>query len=79
MDWTDDSGNRVQLLRCPFCGKDVTTMISQTDLFGFGEDLADRFTVVCDMDKGGCGASCGFTWSKTRAANKWNSRAKVVI
>lgn len=32
-------------------------------------------TVVCDVEKKGCGANTGYAWSRIQAINKWNRRS----
>lgn len=71
---------------CPFCGKSVAefaTMKELEDCKHFEDDVCpaceiDECTgmrIVCNVLKGGCGASTGFAWSKERAIELWNRRA----
>ena len=64
------------LQKCPFCGGDVGTIVNQYELNDYQEndDAVKMFTVVCDYDKGGCGATCGFHSSEYYAALAWNTR-----
>lgn len=71
--WEDERGYSHPLMKCPFCGADVALLISQADMWGC-EDIIDRFTVVCDRDKGGCGATCGYRGTREKAAVAWNGR-----
>ena len=58
--------------------------------FGDGDDEYGKFdhcpmmeeydecpytTVVCDVEKKGCGASTGYAWDRIQAINKWNRRS----
>lgn len=79
-----------KLLPCPFCGKDVAELTNAHTLEKCGNfddnicscnhytdpDLTDcpYITVVCDVNKGGCGATCGFCGDKETAADRWNRR-----
>lgn len=77
-----------KLSPCPFCGsaKAPTVMTAQESeqCVHFESASCKCFEldaecevahVVCDMTKGGCGASSGFRMSKGEAANDWNQRA----
>lgn len=75
--WQDDKGQVHPLARCPFCGKEVAYLLSQAEMWDTDEDLVDRYTVVCDADKKGCGATCGFRKTKEEAANSWNRRTVI--
>ena len=73
-----DNSVGIKLKRCPFCGKrKATTIVNQFELKDCpepDEDVIKRYTVVCDHDKGGCGATCGFRSSREVAALFWNTR-----
>ena len=73
---------------CPFCGSakapTVTTAMQsgqcvafeiEDDCPCFGLDEGcEVWLVVCDITKGGCGASSGYRLSEGEAANDWNKR-----
>lgn len=74
-----DNGKIPMLQKCPFCGGDVGMIVDQYELNDYhrAEDESEvikMFTVVCDYDKGGCGATCGFHSSEYYAALAWNTR-----
>lgn len=64
------------LQKCPFCGGDVGKIVDQYELNDYheDEDAVRMYTVVCDYDRHGCGATCGFHSSKYYAALAWNTR-----
>lgn len=77
----------IELDRCPFCGrrKAVFSDVQDCELcsnfedevcpaYEPGTDCGVRF-VVCDMSKGGCGASTGWFRTKEAAAIAWNRRS----
>lgn len=72
---------------CPFCGSvkapTVTTAQESEQCVHFESASCKCFEldaeceiahVVCDMTKGGCGASSGYCLSKGEAVSKWNAR-----
>lgn len=66
---------------CPFCGKTdattITTCVEMAECENFeGCEVNGYYTVVCDFNKGGCGASCGYAPTKKEAEEKWNKRAE---
>lgn len=76
-----------ELKPCPFCGANVTTISNARDLeecSNFESDdcpcqnyeklYCSYFTVVCDVNKGGCGAASGYQTSIKKAINAWNRR-----
>lgn len=61
---------------CPFCGSDMYLRLYPSG--GAGEPLSKAFPevqVVCDFNRGGCGASTGFAFSPKQAIEKWNRRS----
>lgn len=66
---------------CPFCGKSVALVGSLSDL-SEGEDLSEydrnHYSVVCDYNEGGCGASVGqFYESELDAISAFIGRANL--
>ena len=64
-----------ELKPCPFCGSTTAPkMFTQEELWDekFSMDL---YTICCQMDAGGCGATCGFHWSAEKTIERWNRRA----
>lgn len=71
-----------ELKKCPFCGKKVAECKSvveieeideNNDLYGRWEDT---YEVVCNYNKGGCGATSGARGCKDEAIEAWNRRGK---
>lgn len=56
------------LLPCPFCGHETT------DLNDDDEDCPGQYAIVCNINKGGCGASSGFTFSVATSKGLWDRR-----
>lgn len=79
----------VKLMPCPFCGADAakisTAMQLEECAMAESEECPARKdadaakcgykTVVCDVNKGGCGAASGFWPTEEEAVRKWNQRA----
>lgn len=73
---------------CPFCGKSVAEVLNAHGLeecANFEDDSCpcnqyedagkcQFHTVVCGMNKGGCGASSGYFSTKEAAIYAWNRR-----
>ena len=62
---------------CPFCKNDSAHVSHTEEKCCCGEDMYNpAWTVTCDVNKGGCGASCGH-WHEAReeAIKAWNTRA----
>jgi len=80
----------VELMPCPFCGADaakISTAMQLEECAMFEEkdcpartaadtDDCGYKTVVCDVNKGGCGAACGFWPTEEEAIRRWNRRGK---
>ena len=60
-----------ELKPCPFCGESTVTMICRIN-----DDWRNRYSVLCDYERGGCGAESGWYHSKEEAAEAWNRRAE---
>ena len=75
---TDSEEQKSYLLqRCPFCGMDVATIWSTTDRDGEEHDDVVQFTVVCDFQRNGCGANCGWHHDAAKAVSRWNTRVVI--
>lgn len=49
----------VELKPCPFCG---------------GQNILGFYSMVCNVNKGGCGASSGYFSTVEKAIEAWNRR-----
>ena len=79
----------IRLKPCPFCGATVAQFTNAHDLEECGnfEDEncpCERYeqprncsfiSIVCNMNKGGCGSSSGYFSTEKQAAEEWNRRA----
>lgn len=70
---------------CPFCGKSVAefgTKKEMEECKNFESDRCPAYEIdecrgvriVCNVLKGGCGASTGYTFDKEKAIWMWNER-----
>ena len=70
---------------CPFCGKSVAEIVTLKELEEckkFEDDRCPAYEleqcpgkkIVCNVNRGGCGASTGFTWDEDKAIAMWNER-----
>lgn len=77
----------IKLKRCPFCFSDVACLSNAKELEDCKhfededkcpamkwEENCKSVCVVCDVSKGGCGASSGYATSIEKAIKKWNMR-----
>ena len=72
------------LIPCPFCGReDTPTLTTAKELeMCRNEDCTLDYrncyavAVVCDYNKGGCGACGGYGSTEQEAVDKWNERAE---
>lgn len=68
----------MELKSYPFCGKSVTDITSCVEVEGCEHfetcDYDGYFCIVCDVNKGGCGASGGYAKNKEKSIEKWNNR-----
>jgi len=68
-----------ELKPCPFCGKkdtlELTSCVELEECANFESCDVDPFVcVVCSSNKGGCGATGGYSDSEQGAFEKWNRR-----
>ena len=67
-----------EIKRCPFCGKNVAVLDhckGLEDCLNFEVCEGEGWkVVVCDFNKGGCGASSGYFKTKAEAITAWNRR-----
>ena len=63
-----------RLCACPFCGSKVAPYV--TRYWDDGRCCYREFEwqVICNFNKGGCGASSGVRGSEEAAINLWNRR-----
>ncbi len=73
-----------ELRECPCCGK--TDTVGLTDCHELQEcknfECCESYgyvCIVCDVNKGGCGASGGYAQTADEAAQKWNRRTAPEI
>ena len=67
-----------ELLPCPFCkGQNINIITCYDDacenVYCEGCDKV-RYTVVCNAQRDGCGAICGWKATKEEAIKAWNTR-----
>ncbi len=70
------------LVHCPHCGEtDCLEVTNGAEFSGHDEEDYPHspFAVVCNANKGGCGAMGGFAPTKETAAIKWNQRSAEVV
>ena len=63
---------------CPFCGSAIAPRIfSAYDAFPEGmlkSSIEEHWSIICDANDGGCGASGRYCTSKVKAVEEWNKR-----
>lgn len=78
-----------KLKPCPFCGKRVAEISDAHELAECGNFEAEECPcesfenavecglkiVVCNVQRGGCGASSGYCLTREQAVYEWNRRA----
>ena len=62
-----------ELLPCPLCEATVAECLPDSYLDPDNVN-DDTFTVICSMDKGGCGTASGYRESREAAMALWNRR-----
>lgn len=73
---------RYELIGCPFCGREDTVVLSDCrecfvcidEPYNCAECKHLTYTVVCDVNAGGCGASSCMHDTKEKAVTAWNRR-----
>lgn len=73
---TDQDGRVYQLQKCPFCGRSVASIWSQSERDEYKVE-PERYTVVCGWSQRGCGANCGWHETVEEAVQRWNSRVVI--
>ncbi len=84
-----DFETKIELMPCPYCGKDAAEFATAQEMedctYFEDETKCPAFKpfegctcnkIVCNVQRGGCGASTGYAWDKIQAAMKWNKRAQ---
>ena len=77
----------VELKPCPFCGGENIEFCTCKELedcanyekcqsISFGDLQFMFYIIVCNKNKGGCGASSGYYPTKEKAIEAWNRRIK---
>lgn len=71
-----------KLKPCPFCGnKKAVEIIDSADTeevdFFCVEKVESDYHIICNVSKGGCGASSGYADTKDEAIKAWNRRDYV--
>lgn len=72
--------SEVRLKPCPFCGSveslKIASAMDMEECENFEQcGQCSYLTIVCDFNKGGCGATSGFRISEEKAIEAWNRRA----
>lgn len=64
------------LIQCPFCGSLTAPRIANSlDMGVLGYTDFYAFTIHCDDEEDGCGATCGYLDTEAEAIAAWNTRA----
>lgn len=60
-----------ELKPCPFCGgKNTEILISEAYFIEY------QYSIVCNINKGGCGARSGYYLTSEEAIEAWNRRTR---
>lgn len=62
---------------CPFCGKSVANLQTLTEHMAEDGEVNvqdERYRVICNFNKNGCGSSTGWRREARDAVNLWNGR-----
>ena len=65
---------------CPFCGKNVAEVYDTIDLWddnGLDYDGVNKYTIICNFKRNGCGATCGYHDTIDQAVSRWNTRVVI--
>lgn len=65
---------KIELKPCPFCGNKDVEIHDVWDTIS-GKSYRGK-TVLCNFDKGGCGAECGTRITEAEAIEAWNRRVE---
>ena len=61
---------------CPFCGMEVAMVYTQSERDEIQCD-PERYTIVCSWTENGCGATCGYHSTVSKAIKRWNTRVVI--
>ena len=72
--------DKFALKPCPFCGSTEHLQIKsigevREDECEFDEGTGISHTVICNVQLGGCGCTCGYVSGADSVIDKWNTRA----
>ena len=81
MTYYEHEGKVYTLQRCPFCGMEVAEVYSTKqyyeDYFVKEFNGVNKFTIICNFNRHGCGANCGYHDSIADAVARWNTRVVI--
>ena len=68
-----------ELKPCPFCGGEKLIIADYRELEGCNNleeyECIPCYTVCCDFNQDGCGATSGYRQTESEAIEAWNRRA----